>query len=454
MSKIHFIAIGGSVMHQLAIAMHDMGFLVSGSDDEIFEPARSELAKRGLLPPSLGWFSENITADLSHVILGMHARPENPELKRAQELSLQVLSFPEFIYTQTKNKQRIVVAGSHGKTTTTAMIMHVLKSVALDFDYLVGARLNGFETSVNISQAPLFVCEGDEYPASVINKKPKFLFYQPDIAILTGIAWDHINVFPSFGTYTEQFAAFLHSMKPGAVLIFNQTDPVLAGLIRQHGAHLRLIPYRGLDYSIQNGVTEVHLNGKTKELKIFGKHNMMNLNAAWLACQLEGISEQQFLEAIPTFAGASKRLEQVYQDKDAGCFRDFAHAPSKVQASVQAVKTQYPDRKLIGVLELHTYSSLNTSFLPEYRHTMDLCDVACVYYSKHALEIKHMPDLNPSEIRANFGRDDLKVFSSQETFQAFLKTQNFAHSNLLLMSSGNFDNLSQEFILDCMKCNR
>lgn len=454
MSRIHFIAIGGSVMHQLAIAMHNMGFQVSGSDDEIFEPARSELAKRGLLPPDLGWFPVKITADLSCVILGMHARPENPELKRAQELGLQVLSFPEFIFTQTRNKQRIVVAGSHGKTTTTAMIMHVLKSISLEFDYLVGARLNGFETSVKISQAPLFVCEGDEYPASAVNKKPKFLFYHPDIAILTGIAWDHINVFPTFETYTEQFAEFLNSLKPGAVLIFNQTDPILAELVRQKGTHLQQIPYKGLDYSIQSNMTEVHLNGKSMELKIFGKHNMLNLNAAWFVCQLLGISERQFLEAIRSFAGASKRLEEVYQQNNSGCFRDFAHAPSKVLASVQAVKAQYPGRKLIGVLELHTYSSLNATFLPEYRHTLDACDIACVYYSKHALEIKHMPDLNASDIRSSFGREDLQVFSTPETFQDFLKTQNFAYTNLLLMSSGNFDNLSQEFILDCINRNQ
>ena len=453
MPKIHFIAIGGSIMHQLAIAMHGMNYEVTGSDDEIFEPARSVLNTYGLLPPAEGWFPERITKELAYVILGMHARSDNPELIRARELGIPVLSFPEFMYTQTKTKKRIVVAGSHGKTSTTAMIMHVLQGARYDFDYLVGARLRGFDSSVKISDAPLFVCEGDEYPASVINKKPKILFYHPDIAILTGIAWDHINVFPTFDTYLEQFAQFIDSLSPGTLLIYNKTDKTLENLVLQHATALTSIPYEGLDGTIQSGKTVVHLNGIDQTLHVFGKHNMLNLNAAWLACRALGITDQQFLDAIKSFTGASKRLELIHEEQDRAYFRDFAHAPSKVKASVQAVRSQFPERRLIGILELHTYSSLNATFLPEYAHSMDSCDTAVVYYSKHALEIKHMPDLDPDSIQRHFGRDDVKIFTHPEQLATFLRHQNFADTNLLLMSSGNFDNLSNELIVDCLKNN-
>jgi len=439
--KVHFIAIGGSVMHQLAIALHHKGYQVTGSDDEIFEPALSNLAKVGILPVSMGWDANRITAGLDAVILGMHARADNPELQRAQELGLKIYSFPEYIYQESLQKQRVVIGGSHGKTTITAMIMHVLQAQQKAFDYLVGARLEGFPQSVNITEAPLIVCEGDEYPASVIEKRPKFHFLHPHIAVLSGIAWDHINVFPTFDNYLEQFAIFIRQMEPGHILIYNSTDEVLSALVDKEGRHLKLVPYTLPIHMITEGVTRVYFEEGFSDLQVFGDHNLLNLHAARLVCNELGITDDAFLQSIATFKGAAKRLELVGKNKQTAVYRDFAHAPSKVKATIQALQQQYPHRKLIAVLELHTYSSLNAGFMDQYQGAMDPANEAVVFYSKHALEIKRMPELLPEQIAAGFARKDLHVFNQRAQLEAFLDAQQYKDTNLLLMSSGDYEGL-------------
>ncbi|PSL46586.1 UDP-N-acetylmuramate: L-alanyl-gamma-D-glutamyl-meso-diaminopimelate ligase [Chitinophaga niastensis] len=441
MTKVHFIAIGGSVMHQLAIALKHKGYEVTGSDDEIFEPALSNLQQAGILPDTIGWNAARITPDIDAVILGMHAREDNPELVRARELQLKIYSFPEYIYQESKNKTRVAVGGSHGKTTTTAMIMHVLQQQHKAFDYLVGARLDGFAQSVNITDAPVIVCEADEYPASAIERRPKFHFLHPQIAILTGIAWDHINVFPTYEIYKEQFAIFIRQMKPGQVLIYNSSDKELVSLVTATGSHLKLIPYSLPEHTIHNGITRVFFGEQYADLEVFGGHNLLNMYAAKLVCNELGISDAEFLTAIATFKGAAKRLELVAKNGHSVIYRDFAHAPSKVKATMEAAKQQFPDRKLIAVLELHTYSSLNADFLEQYQGAMDPADVAAVFYSKHALEIKRMPDLAPELIAQRFGRPDLHIFHEREKLEAFLAAQNYRDANLLLMSSGTYDGL-------------
>ena len=439
--KVHFIAIGGSVMHQLAIALHHKGYQVTGSDDEIFEPALSNLAKVGILPVSMGWDANRITAGLDAVILGMHARADNPELQRAQELGLKIYSFPEYIYQESLQKQRVVIGGSHGKTTITAMIMHVLQAQQKAFDYLVGARLEGFPQSVNITEAPLIVCEGDEYPASVIEKRPKFHFLHPHIAVLSGIAWDHINVFPTFDNYLEQFAIFIRQMEPGHILIYNSTDEVLSALVDKEGRHLKLVAYTLPIHMITEGVTRVYFEEGFSDLQVFGDHNLLNLHAARLVCNELGITDDAFLQSIATFKGAAKRLELVGKNKQTAVYRDFAHAPSKVKATIQALQQQYPHRKLIAVLELHTYSSLNAGFMDQYQGAMDPANEAVVFYSKHALEIKRMPELLPEQIAAGFARKDLHVFNQRAQLEAFLDAQQYKDTNLLLMSSGDYEGL-------------
>lgn len=439
--RVHFIAIGGSVMHQLALALSRKGYEVTGSDDEIFEPARGNLQSQGILPPEEGWFPEKIDAGIKAIILGMHARADNPELQKARELNLPVYSFPEYIYQESRNKKRIVVGGSHGKTTTTSMIMHVLQHSGMPFDYLVGARLEGFSQSVNITDAPVVVCEGDEYPASVLEKRPKFHFLFPHIAILTGIAWDHINVFPTFDIYLEQFRIFLDKIEPGGVLIYNETDPVLQKLVNEHPADIRKIPY-GLPYhNIYEGQTVLSIGEARGAIKVFGNHNLLNIHAAYLACKELGVDAKEFVTAIASFTGASKRLELLATNAHTNVYRDFAHAPSKVKATIEAVKQQFPERRLIGALELHTYSSLNEQFMQEYAGAMDKADEAAVFYSKHALELKRMPDLAPETVKQGFGKQNLQVFNSKEELENWLRSRSYDQANLVLMSSGNYDGL-------------
>lgn len=440
--RVHFISIGGSVMHQLAIALKRKGYQVTGTDDEIFEPSRTNLEAEGLLPSQMGWQPDLITPDLDAIILGMHARQDNPELQKAIALGLKIYSFPEYIYHESQQKKRIVVGGSHGKTTTTSMIMHVLRTLNQQFDYLVGAQLAGFDQSVDITDAPVIVCEGDEYPASAIERKPKFHFLFPHVAILTGIAWDHINVFPTFEFYLEQFVIFINKIEAGGLLIYNASDPVLDKLVKEnHRADLRYQPYGVPTHTIDNGATTVTIEGHATGLKVFGNHNLMNLYAAYYACAEIGISAADFVGAIANFTGASKRLELLASNDQLNVYRDFAHAPSKVKATIEAVKQQYPNRELIAILELHTFSSLNEAFMSEYNGALAKADTAIVFYSKHALELKRMPDLPADKVRQGFNQPGLLVMNHKEDLQNWLENRSFDQANLVLMSSGNYDGL-------------
>ena len=453
MINVHFIAIGGSVMHQLAIALHGKGYNVTGSDDDIFEPAKSNLKKYGLLPLKLGWDADKISSDLNAVILGMHAKEDNPELAKAKEIGLKIFSFPEYIFEESRHKTRIVVGGSHGKTTVTSMIMHVFKESGQPFDYLVGARLTGFAQSVNITDAPVIICEGDEYPASTLERRPKFHFLYPHIAIITGIAWDHVNVFPTFDFYLEQFVIFIKKIESGGTLIYNETDDVLKKLVdenRRNDLHYK--PYGIPQHEVINGITSVTIQGETASLQVFGNHNLLNLNAAYLACTTYGIEASLFINAIRTFTGASKRLEVMAAGKTTSLFRDFAHAPSKVKATIDAVKNQFLNRKLYAVLELHTYSSLSKSFLLQYAGAMDAADVAVVFYSEHALALKRLPDLNRQEVVTGFANEDLVVINDKEQLWQWLAGQDYQNANLLLMSSGDFDGLSLHQLAEKINC--
>jgi len=440
--RVHFISIGGSVMHQLAIALKRKGYQVTGTDDEIFEPAKSNLEKDGLLPAQIGWQPDMITPELDAVILGMHAKADNPELLKAKELGLKIYSFPEYIYQESLHKTRVVVGGSHGKTTTTSMIMHVLKQAGKQFDYLVGARLEGFDQSVNITDAPAIICEGDEYPASTLEKRPKFHFLFPHVAILTGIAWDHINVFPTFDFYLEQFIIFIHKIEKGGILIYNETDATLKKLVEENRRDdIRYQPYTIPQHTIQQGKTTVTIDGVSGALKVFGNHNLLNMYAAYYACKELGVNANTFVQAIGSFSGAAKRLEVMSANDTTNVYRDFAHAPSKVKATVEAVKQQYPERKLVAVLELHTFSSLNKDFMSEYKGAMDLADAAVVFYAKHALELKRMPDLDKSVVYDGFGKKGLLVMNDKDELWQWLNEQSYDQANLVLMSSGNYDGL-------------
>ncbi|MFL5772987.1 MAG: UDP-N-acetylmuramate--L-alanine ligase, partial [Flavisolibacter sp.] len=428
-----------------AIALKRKSYHVTGSDDEIFEPAKSNLAKEGILPAQIGWFPEKITQDLDAAILGMHARADNPELLKARELAVPIFSFPEYIFQESREKIRVVVGGSHGKTTTTSMIMHVLREAGKSFDYLVGARLPGFDQSVNITNAPVIICEGDEYPASIIEKRPKFHFLFPHIAVITGIAWDHINVFPTFENYLEQFRIFIDKIEKHGHLIYNDTDRVLKELVEKHGRKdIEYLPYNVPPHSIEKGITRVTISEHETELKVFGDHNLLNLNAAWMVCRQLGVSAKSFTTAIASFTGAAKRLEFLAGNDSMVFYRDFAHAPSKVKATIEAVKNQFPDKKFIAALELHTYSSLNEAFMKEYKGAMDPADDAAVFYSKHALEIKRMPELPKEIVQNGFEKKGLKVFNDRSELEQWLNENNYANSVTVFMSSGNYDGLDTE----------
>lgn len=441
--RVHFISIGGSVMHQLAIALKKKGSTVTGSDDEIFEPAATNLKNEDLLPSENGWHPELITPDTDAVILGMHAKEDNPELKKAKELGLKIYSFPEYIFLESLHKKRIAVGGSHGKTTTTAMIMHVLNSLHFDFDYLVGASLKGFEQSVKITEAPVIVCEADEYPASTIEKKPKFHFLFPHIAVITGIAWDHINVFPTFEFYLEQFVIFINKIEKNGILIYNETDQVLKKLVESHRRDdISYAPYRLPEHTIDEGKTIVTIGNTSSTLKVFGNHNLLNLQAAWLVCKELNISEEAFAGAISDFEGAAKRLQWIGSKNGGNIYRDFAHAPSKVKASIDAVKEQFPDKKLIAILELHTFSSLNKEFMNEYGGAMANADEAIVFYSHHALELKRMNFLEPAIVKQGFKKENLVVINERQELEEKLRKYNFKNANYLFMSSGNYDGMN------------
>jgi len=443
--KVHFISIGGAVMHNMAIALHKKGYIVTGSDDEIYEPAKSRLQKYGLLPHAIGWNAGSITSDLDAVILGMHARANNPELEAAKALGLKIYSFPEFMFEQTQHKKRIVVGGSHGKTTTTAMILHVLKKNGIEFDYLVGSQLEGFETMVGFSESSkLAVFEGDEYLTSALDLRPKFHVYQANIGIITGIEWDHINVFPTYDNYKEQFCIFAKSIPENGALIYCASDEAVNKLVNSMEIEAKKIPYTTPKFEVANGKVSVQFEDKQYPLQIFGTHNLQNMMAAMYACQEAGISHDQFLTAIGSFTGTAKRLETIKATENSIVYRDFAHAPSKLKATVNAVRELYPERKLIAVYELHTYSSLDKAFLPHYANSMQAADFAAVLFSKHALEMKKMPMLSEDEIAANFG-NNTQAFSNKEALYNWIKNHYSGNENLLLMSSGTFDGMSLEF---------
>lgn len=434
-------------MHQLAIALKRKGYHITGSDDEVFQPSRTNLEKEGLLPAAMGWDAARVHSGLDAVILGMHAKADNPELQQATSLGLPVYSFPEYIYQESQDKQRVIVGGSHGKTTTTSMIMHVLRTAGKRFDYLVGARLDGFDQSVAITDAPVIVCEGDEYPASTLERRPKFHFLAPHIAVLTGIAWDHINVFPTFENYLEQFRIFLQKLEPGGMLIFNETDPELNALVAKNQRQdITYIPYAVPMHSISNGITTLEIEGQKAELKVFGNHNLLNAHAAWLVCRQLGVDAAGFVQAISQFTGAAKRLELLAQNDHIALYRDFAHAPSKVKATVDAARQQFPDRKIIALLELHTYSSLNEQFMQEYNGALNGADAAAVFFSKHALELKRMPPLPKAAVAVGFGKEGLEVLNTKAEIEAWLQGQQYDNSVVLFMSSGNYEGLDMSLM--------
>lgn len=450
--KIHFIAIGGSAMHNLALALFKKGYQITGSDDTIFEPSKSRLEKKGLLPKEFGWFPEKITTNLDAVILGMHAKADNPELLKAKELGVKIFSYPEFLYEQSKDKTRVVIGGSHGKTTITSMILHVLNYHEIEVDYMVGAQLEGFDTMVHLTENNEFmVLEGDEYLSSPIDLRPKFHLYKPNIALISGIAWDHINVFPTFENYVEQFLIFTNSLTNGGIMVYNEEDLVLKNIVEKAENPIKKYPYKTPNYKIENGITlllETSLG--EMPLEIFGEHNLQNLAGAKWICQHMGIVEEEFYEAIATFKGASKRLEKIAENKSTVVFKDFAHSPSKVEATTKAVKNQYSNRTVLACLELHTYSSLNANFLEEYEGALDSADVAVVFYSPHAVEIKKLEKVTEQQIRAAFNRKDLIIYTNPEEFRAYLFNQNLNNTALLLMSSGNYGGLDFDKIKELL----
>ncbi len=452
MMKIHLIAIGGAAMHNLAIALHKKGFEVSGSDDVIYEPSKSRLDKYGLLPAQMGWDESRIAADIEVVILGMHARADNPELLKAQALGLKIYSYPAYIYEQSKEKTRVVIGGSHGKTTITSMILHVLNYHQKDFDYLVGAQLAGFDTMVKITDsAPIMVIEGDEYLASPIDRRPKFHLYHANIAVISGIAWDHINVFPTFANYVEQFAKFIETIAPNGTLIYCELDQELNQMVLKSTANVEKIPYGVPAHEVRNGIT--YLLPQQTPLNIFGDHNLMNLNAAKQVCAKLGIADDGFNEAIASFAGAAKRLELVGTVNQTNIYKDFAHSPSKLKATIHAVKAQFADRKLVAMMELHTFSSLNKQFLKEYSGAMKDADVAIVYIDAKTFEQKKMQPLTEADIKEAFEDDRLLFFNDPAKLETYLKSLNYHQTNLLLMSSGTYAGLDLPKLAKELKTN-
>ncbi|MDG1572079.1 Mur ligase family protein [Robiginitalea sp. M366] len=446
--RIHFIAIGGSTMHNLALALHDKGYSISGSDDVIFEPSRSRLQAAGLLPEAFGWFPEKITGDLDAIILGMHAKPDNPELARAQELGLQVYSYPEFLLEQSRDKTRVVIGGSHGKTTITSMVLHVMQYWDRETDYMVGAQLEGFDRMVRLTDtAEFMVLEGDEYLSSPIDRRPKFHLYQPNIALISGIAWDHINVFPTYEGYKEQFRLFLETIVAGGSITYNAEDPEVKALVEDFQAPIRKFPYTTPDFRNEGGRTFLETPEGDMPLEVFGRHNLNNLAGARWICQQMGVDAEEFYEAIASFKGASKRLERLAEGQGGILFKDFAHAPSKALATTSAVREQYPDHILVACLELHTYSSLNAAFLEAYRGSLDAADTAMVFYTPEALEIKGLDPISPADIEAAFGRNGLQVYTDTASLQQALQACPLEGSVVLLMSSGNYGGMD----LDALK---
>lgn len=446
--RLHFIAIGGSAMHNLALALHDKGYHITGSDDVIFEPSRSRLEVAGILPEVEGWFPEKISPDLDAVILGMHAKGNNPELARARELKLPVYSYPEFLYEQSKDKTRVVIGGSHGKTTITSMILHVMNYWNRDVDYMVGAQLEGFDRMVKLTETNDFIIlEGDEYLSSALDPRPKFHLYQPNIALLSGIAWDHINVFKTFEAYTDQFRIFLDTIVPGGSITYNTEDAVLDKMISELEAPIRKFPYQTPEYRVVDGTTLLETPEGELPLQVFGRHNLSNMAGAKWICQQMGVDEVDFYEALGSFTGASKRLELLAKAGGNYIFKDFAHAPSKVSAATAAVREQFPEHRLVACLELHTYSSLNSSFIEQYRDSLKGADEAIVFYVPESLAVKGLEPIQPTDIKQAFGRDSLQVFTRAEELERYLGEIPMEKTVLLLMSSGNYGGLDLDKLL-------
>jgi UDP-N-acetylmuramate: L-alanyl-gamma-D-glutamyl-meso-diaminopimelate ligase len=441
-SRVHFIAIGGSAMHNLAIALHQQGAEVTGSDDEIFEPSRSRLDRLGLLPDKLGWDASRITTDLDAVILGMHARADNPELVRARELGIPVFSYPSYFHERTKDKTRVVIGGSHGKTTITSMIVHVLRHAGVEFDYLVGAQLDGFDCMVRLSPSSrVAIIEGDEYLASALEPVPKFHLYKPDIALISGIAWDHINVFKTYESYVDQFRTFIDVIGPGGKLVYCAEDAEVRRVAEGSGAAVERIPYGTPAHHISNGTTVLETSVGEVPLQVFGRHNLQNIEGARHVCHLLGVGDAVFMEAIASFRGAAKRLEKLAEVPGRAVFKDFAHSPSKLKATLQAVREQFPDRLLVACMELHTYSSLSEQFLDQYVGCMDAADRAIVFYDPHAVQLKRLPPIPPERIQRAFARPDVQVLNDPIAVMGAVRNGLEGEAVLLMMSSGNFGGL-------------
>lgn len=452
--RIHFIAIGGSAMHNLALALYQKGYIVTGSDDVIFEPSKSRLAKQGILPSEFGWFPDKIDASLDAVILGMHAKADNPELLKAKQLGLKIYSYPEFLYEQSKHKTRVVIGGSHGKTTITSMILHVMNYHGRDVDYMVGAQLEGFDRMVHLTEENDFiVLEGDEYLSSPIDRRPKFHLYRPNIALLSGIAWDHVNVFPTFENYLEQFRIFVDSIVKGGSITYNEEDVNVKNIVEASANSIRKLPYSTPDFFVEHGKTFLNTGEGPMPLEIFGRHNLNNLAGAKWICQNMGIDEEDFYEAITSFKGASKRLEKIGERDNTIIFKDYAHSPSKVAATTKAVKEQFPDRKLIACLELHTYSSLNAEFLKEYRGALKEADVSAVFYIPESVKIKGLEEITKDQIEQAFQQKDINIFTNSAAFKEFLFEQDVTKSVILFMSSGNYGGLDLNEVVNIIKTN-
>ena len=452
--RIHFIAIGGSAMHNLALALHQKGYIISGSDDVIFEPSKSRLAKQGILPSQFGWFPDKIATSLDAVILGMHAKADNPELIKAKQLGLKIYSYPEFLYEQSKHKTRVVIGGSHGKTTITSMILHVMNYHGRQVDYMVGAQLEGFDRMVHLTEENDFiVLEGDEYLSSPIDRRPKFHLYKPNIALLSGIAWDHVNVFPTFENYLEQFRIFVDSIIKGGSIVYNEEDVNVKSIVEASANSVRKLPYSTPDFFVEHGKTFLNTGEGPMPLEIFGHHNLNNLAGAKWICQNMGIDEEDFYEAITSFKGASKRLEKIGEGKNTIIFKDYAHSPSKVAATTMAVKEQFPDRKLIACLELHTYSSLNAEFLKEYRGSLKEADVSAVFYIPESVKIKGLAEITKDQIGQAFQQQDINIFTNSAAFKEFLFKQDVTNSIILFMSSGNYGGLDLKEIVNMIEIN-
>lgn len=443
--KVHFIAIGGSAMHNLAIALVKKGYQITGSDDEIFEPSKSRLKKNGILPETEGWNPDIVTKDLDAIILGMHARADNPELLKANELGLKIFSYPEFLYEQSKNKKRVVIGGSHGKTTITSMILHVMNFYQKDCDYMVGAQLEGFDVMVKITKsAPVMILEGDEYLTSPIDRRPKFHLYKPDIALISGIAWDHINVFPTFENYIEQFRQFADLISPGGTLIYCRDDENVRNIGTFVRNDVKALPYTIPNHTIENGITQILYEDKKIAIKVFGEHNLMNMDGARLVCNQLGIEDKNFYDAIRSFAGASKRLELIAQNETTTVFKDFAHSPSKLVATTDAVKKQFPERKLVACIELHTFSSLSSNFLEHYKGCLDNADIAKIYFNPHTIALKKLPPITREQVKDAFGNPGAVVYTNSQELLSDLLEIDWKNKNLLMMSSGNFDGIDMK----------